>query len=331
MTTHVNAKEKTHQLSELIEYYEVCNRAEGKSPKTISWYSANLKSFRSYIKSRHLPDSLDTIDTKLLREYVLYLMKRTRYNGHPYTPEKTELLSSATIHGHVRTLRAFFNWLAVEGLAQNNPANDLKPPKVIRKVVSTLSDEEIGAILNTFSTSPSDARNQTLFMILLDTGLRIGELVNLKMEDVHMDEGYLKVMGKGGKERIVPIGNNAQRALQRYLFRFRPKLANPVTDSVFLSASGKALTENSMKLMFTRLSKRSGVYRLHAHLCRHTFATRFLINGGDVFSLQQILGHSTLEMVRHYLHFTSSQITTQHHKYSPMDRLQNIEGYTNHN
>ena len=78
MTTHVNTKEKSHKLFELIEYYEVCNRAEGKSPKTISWYSANLKSFRNYLKNRHLPDSLDNIDTKLLREYVLYLMKRTR-------------------------------------------------------------------------------------------------------------------------------------------------------------------------------------------------------------------------------------------------------------
>jgi len=321
MTTHVNTKEKAHKLFELIEYYEVCNRAEGKSPKTISWYSANLKSFRNYVKSRHLPDSLDTIDTKLLREYVLYLMKRTRYNGHPYTPAQTELLSSATIHGHVRTLRAFFNWLVVEGLTQNNPAKDLKPPKVSRKVVSTLSDEEIGAILNTFSISPPDARNQTLFMLLIDTGLRIGELVNLKMDDVHMDEGYLKVMGKGKKERIVPIGNNAQRALQRYLFRFRPKPNNPVTNNVFLSISSQPLTENSMKLMFTRLAKRSGVYRLHAHLCRHTFATRFLINGGDVFSLQQILGHSTLEMVRHYVNLASSHIAIQHQKFSPLDRL----------
>jgi site-specific recombinase XerD len=325
MTTHVSNKEQVKKLPELMEYYEVCNRAEGKSPKTISWYSANLKSFRNYVKSRHLPDSLDTIDTKLLREYVLYLMKRTRYNGHPYTPAKTELLSSATIHGHVRTLRAFFNWLVVEGLAQNNPAKDLKPPKVSRKVVSTLSDEEIGAILNTFSISPSDARNQTLFMLLIDTGLRISELVNLKMDDVHMDEGYLKVMGKGKKERIVPIGNNAQRALQRYLFRFRPKPNNPVTNNVFLSTSSQPLTENSMKLMFTRLAKRSGVCRLHAHLCRHTFATRFLINGGDVFSLQQILGHSTLEMVRHYVNLASSHIAIQHQKFSPLDRL-NLRG-----
>jgi site-specific recombinase XerD len=321
MTTHVNTKEKAHKLFELIEYYEICNRAEGKSPKTISWYSANLKNLHNYLKNRHLPDSLDNIDTKLLREYILYLMKRTRYNGHPYTPEKTELLSSATIHGHVRTLRAFFNWLVVEGLAQDNPANDLKLPKVVRKVVSTLSDEEIRAILNSFGTSPTDTRNQALFMILLDTGLRIGELTNLKMEDVHMDEGYLKVLGKGKKERIVPIGNNAQKVLQRYLFRFRPKPINPVVQNAFLSQSSNPLTENSMKLMFSRLAKRSGICRLHAHLCRHTFATRFLINGGDVFTLQQILGHSTLEMVSRYVNLASSHIAIQHQKYSPLDRI----------
>ncbi len=321
MTTQTSNQGTVKKLPECIYYYEVCNRAEGKSPKTISWYSANLKSFRNYLHNRHLPDSLDDIDTKLLREYVLYLLKKTRYENHPYTPAKTELLSAATVHGHVRTLRAFFNWLVVEGLTENNPANNLKPPKVVRKIVSTLSDEEIGAILSTFCTSPSDVRNQTLFIILLDTGLRIGELVNLKMDDVHMDEGYLKVLGKGKKERIVPIGNNAQKALQRYLFRFRPKPINPVIDNVFLSTRSQPLTENSMKLMFTRLAKRSGVCRLHAHLCRHTFATRFLINGGDVFSLQQILGHSTLEMVRHYVNLASSHITIQHQKYSPLDRL----------
>ncbi len=325
MTTHVNTKEKAHKLFELIEYYEVCNRAEGKSPKTISWYSANLKSFRNYLKNRHLPDSLDNIDTKLLREYVLYLMKRNRFDSHPYTPAQTDLLSSATIHGHVRTLRAFYNWLVVEGLTQNNSAKDLKPPRIVRKVVSTLSDEEIRVILNVFGTSPTDARNQALFMILLDTGLRIGELINLKMDDVHMDEGYLKVMGKGKKERIVPIGNNAQKILQRYLFRFRPKPINPVINNVFLSHNSNPLTENSMKLMFTRLAKRSGVCRLHAHLCRHTFATRFLINGGDVFTLQQILGHSTLTMVSHYVNLASSHIVIQHQKFSPLDRL-NLRG-----
>ena len=158
-------------------------------------------------------------------------------------------------------------------------------------------------------------------MLLLDTGLRIGELVNLRTEDIHMNEGFLKVLGKGKKERVVPMGSNAQRVLQRYLFRYRPKPLNPSIGSVFLSVSGEVLTENSVKLIFSRLAKRSGVTRLHAHLCRHTFATRFLINGGDVFTLQQILGHSTLEMVRHYVNLAANHVVIQHQKFSPLDRL----------
>ena len=103
-----------HKLAELIDYYEVCNRAEGKSPKTLSWYSANLKHFNGYLKNRHVPDEIDNINIKFLREYVLYLFKRNSYQDHPYTPMKNNTLSTATIHGHVRTLRAFFGWLLSE-------------------------------------------------------------------------------------------------------------------------------------------------------------------------------------------------------------------------
>jgi site-specific recombinase XerD len=287
MINQTSSQNKTYSLHELIEYYEVCNRSEGKSPKTISWYTANLKSFLHYLKSRHLPDSIDNIDIKLLREYVLFLLNRKRFENHPYTPTQSALLSPSTVHCHVRTLRAFYSWLLREGLIDHNPAIDLKPPKIVKKVLSTLSDQEIKTIINTLNpASPSDARNLIIFMLLIDTGLRIEELINLRLEDLQMKEGWLKVIGKGKKERIVPIGSNAQRALQRYIFRHRPKPVHQDIDNVFLTLSGTLLSTNSMKLMFTRLAARSGVHRLHAHLCRHTFATRFLVNGGDVFSLQ---------------------------------------------
>ena len=219
-------------------------------------------------------------------------------------------------------MRAFFSWLAREGLTEVDVSRSLKLPKVTRKVISTLSDEEISSILNTLSQkNPGDVRNQTIFMILVDSGLRIKELVDLKMGDVNLDQGLLKVMGKGQKERVVPIGNNAQRALQKYLFRYRGEPAHLAIENVFLSTWGMPLSENTVKLMFARLAKRSGVRRLHAHLCRYTFATRFLLNGGDVFTLQQILGHSTLEMVRHYVNLASSHVTMQHRRFSPLDRL----------
>jgi site-specific recombinase XerD len=322
MNAQATIQQEAKSLSDFIDYYEIRNRAEAKSPKTVDWYTANLNSFLNHIRSRHLPDTLDKIDIKVLREYVLYLLKKNKYKGHPITPEKKEPLSASSVHGHVRTLRAFFGWLVDESLIESNPAKDLKPPKVYPKVITTLSDDEIRSILALFTPmNSSNARNQTIFMLMLDTGLRMGEIINLQMDDIHMNEGVLKVIGKGKKERIVPMGSNAQRALQRYLFRYRPKPIHAGIYYVFLSVMGKPLTENSIKLIFSRLAKKSGVVRFHAHLCRHTFATRFLINGGDVFTLQQILGHSTLEMVRHYVNLASNHVAIQHQKYSPLDRL----------
>ncbi|MFC1913993.1 tyrosine-type recombinase/integrase [Chloroflexota bacterium] len=139
----------------------------------------------------------------------------------------------------------------------------------------------------------------------------------LEIANIQINKRLMKIMGKGKKERIVPIGSSAQRALQRYLFRYRPKLAYPEIDNAFLSTNGNPMTENSIKLIFAKLAQRSRFRRLHAHLCRRTFATRFLMNVGDVFTLQQILVHSTLE----YVNLAASHFAIQHQKFPPLDRL----------
>jgi site-specific recombinase XerD len=160
MTAQIAVENESKSLLECIDYYEICNRAEDKSPKTVAWYTANLNSFYNYLKSHHLPHIADKIDIKVLRQYALYLLKKNKYQGHPITPEKQEPLSVSSVHGHVRTLRAFFIWLVAEGLIETNPAKDLKPPKVYQKVVSTLSDEEIRAILAVFTPmNSSNSRN----------------------------------------------------------------------------------------------------------------------------------------------------------------------------
>ena len=146
-------------------------------------------------------------------------------------------------------------------------------------------------------------------------------MANLKLSDAHIEQGYLKVMGKGARERVVPIGVSAQRSLLRHLYYLRPEPLRPDVDSFFLTAEGRPLTVGCVQLMLKRVGRASGMSRLHAHLCRHTFATSYLMNGGDVFSLQQILGHSSLEMVRRYVTLASAQVTVQHRKFSPMDRM----------
>jgi site-specific recombinase XerD len=313
---------RTYKLTDLIEYYEISNRAEGKSEKTCTWYTKNLIDFRKWnIRSSH-SDTIDGIDTKTIRLYVLYLMKKRRFENHPTHPETKELLSISTVHGHVRTLRAFLSWMFREGFTETNIGRDVNPPKLVQKVVSPLSDDEISSIIRAFdSNGRTQFRDQVIFMLLIDTGLRVGELTNLKINDVNGSQGILKVLGKGKKERLVPMGNKSLRALQRYLYRFRREPLNPEIQHVFLSEYGEPLTNNGVRLSFRRLAIRSGVHRIHPHLCRHTFATRYLLNGGDIFTLQIILGHSTLEMVRHYVNIASSQVAMKHHEFSPLDRF----------
>jgi site-specific recombinase XerD len=185
-----------------------------------------------------------------------------------------------------------------------------------------LNQEEITKILSHIDrNSAAGARNYTILMLLLDTGLRCSEMINADLDNANVEGGYLKVMGKGGKERIVPFGVIVQKAILRYLLHFRPEPFNPTIRNLFLTLDGRPLTKNAVTLVFQRIAARSSVKRLHPHLCRHTFATNYLINGGDVFSLQQILGHTTLEMVRRYVTLASAHVTIQHRKFSPMDRL----------
>ena len=141
--------------------------------------------------------------------------------------------------------------------------------------------------------------------------------MTLQEESDRADAKYDELM-----ERVVPIGKYIQMTLWTYIDKVRTEPLSPDYNNLFLTRGGKPITVNTIKLIFSRLAKSSGVGKLHAHLCRHTFAINYLLNGGDIFSLKEILGHTTLDMVSHYLHFTSSQITDQHRKYSPMDKLQ---------
>jgi integrase len=199
---------------------------------------------------------------------------------------------------------------------------NLKLPKAPAKIMEPLKPQEIRLILNNINKdSATGIRNHAILETMLDTGLRASGIADISISGLNLKDGYIKVMGKGSKERIVPIGKHVQMTLFSYIDKTRPVPIKPSCNKLFLSRSGKPITPNTIKLMFSRLAKKSKVNRLHAHLCRHTFSINYLLNGGDIFSLKEILGHTTLDMVNHYLHFTSAQIVMQHHKYSPMDKL----------
>jgi site-specific recombinase XerD len=309
-------------LDKLVRHFEAYNRSEGKSARTVEWYTRVLRFYQRYLEEQGHSTELGALTLDVVREFVLYLQTRRKWDGHPYIPSPGGNLAAISVNNYIRGLRAFFSWLHREGYSEEHILARLKPPKIPQKLVEVLTDADVGSILACLDPNMSSGcRDFAMVITLLDTGLRLSELVGLKMADAHVDEGYLKVMGKGAKERMVPIGSTCQKALQRYIFHFKPEPFYSDQDYVFLTLEGKPMSLNSVKLIFARLAQRSGVSRLHAHLCRHTFSTNYLVNGGDVFSLQQILGHTSLEMVRRYVTLASSQVRVQHRKFSPMDRM----------
>ena len=310
------------ELGVLARHFELYNKTEGKSPQTIDWYNLALKLFHRFLVESERSTSLGELGDAEVREFILHLQERRRWQDNPYVRKHQGKLAAISIQTYIRALRAFFNWLYQEGYTSENRLARLKPPRAPTKVVEILTQEEIRRVMG--STDPNTsagARNYAILMLLLDTGLRCGEMRNVELENVNIEGGYLKVLGKGGKERIVPFGATAQKALLRYILHFRPGPFNPIIQNLFLTLEGSPLTMNSVDMVFRRIDRKSGVKRLHPHLCRHTFATNYLVNGGDVFSLQQILGHTTLEMVRRYVTLASAHVIVQHRKYSPMDRM----------
>jgi len=304
-------------LDTLVEEYLTTCRLEGKSPKTIRGYREKLSRFVNTVGG-----TLADLNLHTARAYVASLQKARKYEGHLYQPLTNEPISVMTVRNHVRVLTAFSSWLEREEYTKGNTLAKLKAPRAPRKVMETLTLEEVTRILGGFNpNTATGCRNAAIFCLFLDTGLRCAELLELKRSNLHIEDGWLKVMGKGQKERIVPFGNRTARLMQRYVNHFRPD--NHGTEIVFLNIEGDPLTETAITSIFRRLAMKAGIPRLHIHLLRHTFATNYLIGDGDSLTLQRILGHETLEMTRRYVDQVASQVTVLRARHSPVDRLVN--------
>jgi len=223
--------------------------------------------------------------------------------------------------GRVRTLRAFGGWLQRELQLDGHPLAGLPIPKVPDVLVPSLTAPELRALLEGANSTRDSIRDRAILLVLLDTGLRLGELVRLSVGDVDLIEGRCRVMGKGAKERVVPIGGRTRRAL-RALIVTRRRNVDP--DPLFISRRGGRLTPRAVQQLVHRLALAAGVStRCSPHILRHSFARAFLANGGDVFSLQRILGHSpsSLQVTRRYVQLLDDDLRAVHRRVSPVDRL----------
>jgi len=278
-------------LEKLARHFEAYNRSEGKSPRTVEWYCRVLRFFRNYLQEQGHSTKLGELTLEVAREFILYLQTRKKWDKHPCIPSPDGKLAAISVQNYVRGLRAFFSWLHREGYTEEHILAQLKPPKAPQKLVEVLTQEEVARILACLDAdTASGCRDVAMVITFLDSGLRLSELTGLQVADAHIDQGYLKVMGKGAKERMVLMGGLAQKVLQRYAYHFRPEPFYEDQDCLFLTLEGKPMSANAVKLIFARLAQKSGVERLHVHLCRHTFAANYLLNGGNVFFCSRYLG-----------------------------------------
>ena len=288
-------------LQAAIEEFLIDQQVRGNSPKTLRYYRQTLSHFMSYTG----PVTLKEVTLPLCKRYYIHLTETG--------------IASTTTQTYVRGLRAFLTWCYNEEYMSEHIPARFKLPKAQRKAVDVLTDDEVHRLFDCFDLrTVIGSRNYAICALMLDSGLRLNEVVTLLIGAVHVLEGYVIVDGKGNKQRLVPLGLQSKRALVRYMGRVpQGEQKTPL----FVKDNLTPLQQSTIKQLFRKLKTRAGIPRLRPHLLRHSFATRYLEHGGDIYSLQQILGHTSLEMVKRYVHTIPAKTIVCFPQFSPLDNL----------
>jgi integrase/recombinase XerD len=275
--------------------------ARNLSPKTRQWYAEMLRPLVKFLEG--------LTPAQVTRNHIQeYLHSLTNY-------------SAPTRNAHLRAVKAFFGWLHKEEYLPTNPTARVPLVKEFSKVLPTFSEAQVQSLLRVIKTTTLvGRRDYALCVLLLDTGLRISEALGLGLRDVDWTESTALVMGKGRKQRQVPFGNIAKRALIKWL-EVRGEI--PGQERIFVTQRGDSLNRHRFcerLRLYARKARIEGL-RVSPHTFRYTFATMWLRSGGDLFTLQRILGHTTLEMVRRYAQQVVTDLQEKHRQHSPMDRM----------
>ena len=314
-------------LKSLINGFVLTKQTEGKSPRTVEFYSENLKRFLWYASRQGWSDDVRMVTEWHVREFLGYLASEKGRWGLEGNGSETSQgkVSQATIHHYFVVLANFFNWAVREGFVGENPTAKMKVAKPKAKVVKPYTPEEISRMIGVCERDYEHnarflgSRNKAIILVLVDSGVRLSELIGMTLEDVNTLNGNIRVMGKGGKERVVRIGKVAQKALWRYMMH-RPENG---CRELWLSEEKRSLSCGGVQCLVRRLKQRAGVNGSGSvHRFRHTFALNFLRVDKNVFNLQYLLGHSELEMVRRYTATLGMEDALKaHEKASPADMM----------
>lgn len=308
-------------LINLIEGYSLCTRSEGMSENTILLTRRAVGYLRNFLVRSGLPTKVELIGVSEIRSFILHLKEAQRFESHPLIKSHDRKLAGHTINCYLRSISAFWSWLLREGFINSNPFTMVKIPKAPRKVITPFTEEQIQGLLQAIDTSiTTSLRNYAMVLMFLDTGMRLGELTGLKMNDLDLRNRTLKVFGKGAKERRLPIGKRLLAALWKYQLN-RPQPATGLIDNFFLTRDGWPLTKNRVETIIKNLGRKAGLQgvRCSPHTFRHTFCIQFLRNGANLFSLQQMTGHSSMEVLRGYVALAESDLKLAHQRFSPAD------------
>lgn len=255
----------------------------GNSKETISYYKITLNMFLDYC-GRDL--DIEDLDVMLFKSYQLYL-------------SNTKNIKRVSVRTYARAVKVFYRWLYLEDYIDIK-VDKLKLMKSDKEVILPLSDSEVKQLLNFFDDTVLGIRDKAICVLMLDCGLRRSEVINLKVSDVNFLNRSILVNGKGSKQRIVPFGDVTANLLLAYRNFF-----DSSEKSFFLNNDYTPLTSNAVKMMFSRLKERSGIVRIYPHLLRHTYATNYILQGGNLEVLRVLLGHSSINITQIYIHLAS--------------------------
>lgn len=280
---------------EIESFISYLHNIKKTSSNTEMSYRRDLTKMRIYLEITAGSPAVNEVKEENLKKYIAY-MERKKFKA-------------STISRSIASIKAFYHFLLKEGLIQEDISDCLKAPKVERKAPDILTEEEMENLLAAASgDSDKEIRDSAMLELLYATGIRVSELVNLKLSDVNMHMGYL-ICREGDKERMIPFGNEVREALQRYLIRARDHMAtNEARDILFVNCSGTPMSRQGFWKLVKSYAKKAEITKdITPHTLRHTFAAHMVENGTDLKSVQEMLGHSDISTTHMYVNIKKKQ------------------------
>lgn len=288
----------------IVEYKQYMIVEKGYSPKTVEGYLRDIKQFGEYMSQKfHIVD-LETINKDLVYAYLKSLRKR---------------LSNSSVDRHMVSLRQFYIFLVKEKKVQKNIMSSFELAKKEQYLPEVLSVDEVNQLLSSVSMKDSiSARNRCMMEVLYASGLRVSEMCSLTLQNINIQKGFIKCVGKGNKERIVPMNTQCCLYLKEYIENFRPQLSEKTSQYLFINKKGEPLKRDDFYHLLQNIVRKSGLTKhVTPHTLRHTFATHLLENDADLRSIQKMLGHSDISTTTIYTHVSQSKTIEDYMKLHP--------------